>query len=152
MKQILLSLFILTVLVATGCEDETQFDQDRQALEQYLADNNIEAEYNPQGFYYRIITPGAEAKPNRGSRIEIRYRGELLDGTVFDQSPGNQTIEFPLAGLITGWQLGIPLIGRGGEIELFLPSQYGYGRVGSPPTIPPNAPLYFYVELVNFEN
>jgi FKBP-type peptidyl-prolyl cis-trans isomerase len=31
---------------------------------------------------------------------------------------------------------------------LIIPSKIGYGANGNPPTIPPNSPLYFEVEVV----
>jgi len=68
---------------------------------------------------------------------------------VFDQTPSDTTVTFPLANLIPAWQIGIPLIGRGGEITLYSPSNLGYGNqsVGS---IPARSVLVFEIDLIDF--
>ena len=40
------------------------------------------------------------------------------------------------------------LVGKGGMIELQIPSDLGYGNRGIPGTIPPAATLHFLVELL----
>lgn len=151
MKQLFFSFLVLVVCLATGCDDETQFQKDRNAILEYLAANNVDAEGTQSGLFYRIETPGGDTGPNINSFVEIKYKGELTDGTVFDETPEGQTVEFELFRLIRGWQLGLPLIGRGGKIHLYVPSSLGYGgsRVGS---IPPNSILIFEIELIDFRN
>jgi FKBP-type peptidyl-prolyl cis-trans isomerase len=36
----------------------------------------------------------------------------------------------------------------GGTRQLTIPPDLAYGKQGSPPTIPPNSPLVFVIELV----
>lgn len=73
----------------------------------------------------------------------MNYTGKLLDGTVFDQG---LNVEFPLGGLIEGFQIGMPYLREGGSGILLIPSQLGYGKnaVG---TIPANSVLVFEVVL-----
>lgn len=133
-----------------GCEDETQFEIDRDLIREHLEANNLEATPTQSGLYYNIIDQGGQVRPNITNIVEVRYRGELLDGTIFDQTEGSAVLRSPLAGLIQGWQLGLPLIGRGGHIELYIPSALGYGNraVGD---IPANSVLYFDIRLTDFE-
>lgn len=159
----LLPLFALTiVLTGSACisfdDDQqqtpvnpNQAQIDRDLILQYISQQGISATADPSGLFYRIIAPGGDARPELTSDVEIRYRGELLDGTVFDETPNNSTIIFTLNELISGWQIGIPLIGRAGSIELIIPSGLGYGtrQVGD---IPPNSVLFFRVDLVDFFN
>ncbi|PHI21067.1 peptidylprolyl isomerase [Lewinellaceae bacterium SD302] len=149
-KLFLLLLVSTAVFFSFGCEEETQFEKDREAIRDHLEAINLEATATASGLYYNIIEPGGEVMPSINDIVEVRYRGELLDGTVFDETEGSQILRSPLGGLIRGWQLGLPLIGRGGRIELFIPSSLGYGnqQVGD---IPANSVLYFNISLLDFE-
>ena len=82
--------------------------------------------------------------------VSTKYTGRLLDGSVFDGGNG-QVLSFKLGGVITGWQVGIPLIQKGGKIRLFIPSGLAYGCDGQG-SIPANAVLDFDIELVEVTN
>ncbi len=74
------------------------------------------------------------------------YTGKLVNGTVFDQTPAGANATLVLGQLIVGWQKGLPLIGTGGKITLYIPPSLGYGSsaVGS---VPANSILIFDIEL-----
>ncbi|MFZ2964153.1 MAG: FKBP-type peptidyl-prolyl cis-trans isomerase [Rhodoglobus sp.] len=76
------------------------------------------------------VGTGAEAKP--GDRVEVHYVGvDFETGEEFDSSWGRgESIEFPLAGLIKGWQDGIPGMKVGGRRELICPPALAYGPTG----------------------
>jgi FKBP-type peptidyl-prolyl cis-trans isomerase FkpA len=74
----------------------------------------------------------------------------LLNGTVFDGTT-TQPISFKLGQVISGWQIGIPLIQKGGKIRLLIPSGLAYGPDGQGP-IPGNAVLDFDIELLDVTN
>jgi len=61
---------------------------------------------------------------------------------------GSEPSEFPLNQVIAAWTEGVQLIGKGGKITLFCPSELAYGEQGRPPVIPPHSVLEFEVELV----
>ena len=94
------------------------------------------------------VGDGDAAQPE--DRVSVHYTGYLEDGTVFDSSvERGQPIEFPLTGVIQGWQEGIPGMQVGGQRRLIIPPELAYGE--SPPGgsgIPPNATLIFDVELL----
>ncbi len=99
------------------------------------------------GLQYQILEPGNDVHPALGDTVYVHYVGTLLDGTVFDQTvEENDAVALPLAGVIRGWQEGLPLIGEGGHIMLYVPSDLGYGRQGNP-VIKPNSALVFDVKL-----
>ncbi len=50
--------------------------------------------------------------------------------------------------VIKGWDLGIMAMKLGEKAELTIKSEYAYGEMGSPPTIPGGATLIFEVELL----
>jgi peptidylprolyl isomerase len=76
------------------------------------------------------IGDGAEAAP--GATVNVHYLGvDFESGEEFDSSWGRgQSIEFPLSGLIKGWQEGIPGMKVGGRRELICPPNLAYGPAG----------------------
>ena len=130
----------------TGCQNKT-VQSEQAAILAYAAANGITATANGSGFYYEIINPGSGPAPTLNSQVSVRYTGKLLDGTVFDSQTG-AAITFPLGNTIFGWQLGLPLIQKGGTIKLIIPSSLAYGCRGQG-SIPSNAILYFEIQLVD---
>ena len=99
------------------------------------------------GLQYKIIEPGSAVKPGPQDTVLVRYKGSLLDGTVFDEVPaGEEPIRLTLDRVIPGWTEGLQLIGEGGKAVLYIPSELGYGSRGSG-MIEPNSTLVFDVEL-----
>lgn len=88
-----------------------------------------------------------------GETVTVNYVGVLYkNGKTFDSSwSRHQPFTTPLSAgsVIPGWVDGIPGMRVGGRRELIIPSALGYGKSGSPPTIPPNAPLVFVVDLLS---
>lgn len=74
-----------------------------------------------------IIGEGAEATP--GANVEVHYVGvEFESGEEFDSSWNRgESINFPLQGLIQGWQEGIPGMKVGGRRQLVIPPALAYG-------------------------
>ena len=90
---------------------------------------------------------GSEAKP--GDTVDVHYVGVEFDtGEQFDASwDRGESISFPLAGLIAGWQEGIPGMKVGGRRQLVIPPELAYGE-NPPPGIEPGETLVFVVELL----
>ncbi len=99
------------------------------------------------GLQYKVIEPGNDVKPGPQDTVWVRYKGTLLDGTVFDETPEDaEPINFVLNRVIPGWTEGMQLIGEGGKIQLFIPSELAYGDQGNQ-AIGPNSTLLFDVEM-----
>ncbi|MGN6609288.1 MAG: FKBP-type peptidyl-prolyl cis-trans isomerase [Jatrophihabitans sp.] len=77
-----------------------------------------------------VVGDGAEATP--GARVDVHYVGVEFDsGEQFDASwDRGQSIQFPLQGLIQGWQEGIPGMRVGGRRRLTIPPHKAYGPAG----------------------
>lgn len=85
-----------------------------------------------------------------GDKVTVKYKGTLLNGTVFDQSKeGGEPFSFTvgLGQVIKGWDEGLMLMKEGEQFKLIIPSELAYGEGGSGP-IPPSSTLVFDVELV----
>ena len=104
------------------------------------------------GLRYQIIQKGSGAQAAKGSKVEVHYKGQLPDGTVFDSSyKRNQPIGFTLGvgQVIPGWDEGISLLKVGDKARFVIPSDLAYGSSGAGGVIPPDATLIFDVELVS---
>ena len=77
-----------------------------------------------------IVGDGDEAKP--GDTVTVHYAGvEYETGEEFDSSWNRgESIQFPLRGLIQGWQDGIAGMKVGGRRELVIPPNLAYGPAG----------------------
>ncbi len=106
----------------------------------------------PSGLRYKILQKGDGKTPSKGAMVSVHYKGQLLDGTVFDSSyKRKQPIDFAIGvgQVIPGWDEGIQLLQVGDKARLVIPSNLAYGANGAGGVIPPNATLIFDVELVN---
>ena len=103
------------------------------------------------GLRYKIIQEGAGEQASAGKKVSVHYKGELLDGTVFDSSyKRQQPIDFVLGQgqVIPGWDEGVSLLKVGDKARFLIPSDLAYGSRGAGGVIPPDAALLFDVELV----
>ncbi|HEY8304254.1 MAG TPA: FKBP-type peptidyl-prolyl cis-trans isomerase [Solirubrobacteraceae bacterium] len=93
---------------------------------------------------------GPEAKA--GQSVTVNYVGVLYKGgKEFDASwKRSEPFTFTLGKgqVIKGWDQGVAGMKVGGRRELVIPAELAYGKTGSPPTIPANAPLVFVVDLL----
>ena len=99
------------------------------------------------GLQYKIIAEGGEVKAGPADTVWVNYKGTLIDGKVFDETPeGAEPVQMQLNRVIKGWTEGLQLVGEGGEIELFIPASLAYGENGNQ-GIEPNSPLIFNVKV-----
>lgn len=106
----------------------------------------------PSGLRYKILQNGDGKQATKGATVSVHYKGQLLDGTVFDSSyKRKQPIDFAIGvgQVIAGWDEGIQLLKVGDKARLVIPSTLGYGERGAGGVIPPNATLIFDVELMD---
>jgi len=113
---------------------------------------------------YRYMgNEGVGISPSSSDSIQSLYKGYLLSLRKFDENLTYTTSRswFHLPDLILGWRFGFPHYKSGEKVTypdesfgyentgqgiIFIPSGLAYGPVGSF-TIPPNAPIYFTIDL-----
>lgn len=151
-KNVWLSVLLGIVLLSSNAckkEEDKSNEQaaiDKALIEEYISDNQLNAQSTSSGLYYVINKAGSADHPTAYSTITVAYKGYLLNGDVFDE---NLAFTYGLSNLIQGWKEGIPLIGRNGKIKLLVPSALGYGsqaQIG----IPANSVLVFDITLYDF--
>ena len=109
-------------------------------------------EKTDSGLRYQILQNGSGKKAEKGNNISVHYKGQLIDGTVFDSSyQRKQPIDFQvgIGQVIKGWDEGLQLLKVGDKARLVIPSDLAYGSQGAGGVIPPNATLIFDVELMD---
>lgn len=106
----------------------------------------------PTKLVTKDVVRGTGATAKSGSTVTVNYVGALYkNGKVFDASwKRNQTFTTQLStsAVIPGWVQGISGMKVGGRRVLIIPPSLGYGKTGSPPTIPGNSTLVFVVDLL----
>jgi FKBP-type peptidyl-prolyl cis-trans isomerase FkpA len=115
----------------------------------HFAADSILLTRDTTGLYFQILDSGSGPIPSANSTLEVTYTGMLMDKTVFASENNSYLQGLQLGQLIPGWQIGLPKIRKGGHIKLLIPSAYAYGCQGSGTVIPPNAPVYFDVYLID---
>jgi FKBP-type peptidyl-prolyl cis-trans isomerase FkpA len=161
MNRLFTALFVVVFLVSCTKEkkDVCNYDPCLRAapvaevsqVESYLASASITtATKHCSGLYYIIDVSGSgSATPTICSTVSVKYKGQLIDGTVFDQA--TSPVSFLLDGLIESWKKAIPLM-TGGKIRVYCPPSLAYGsqeiRNGAGVVvIPANSILIFEIEL-----
>lgn len=127
---------------ARAVEVEQRFLAEQRALPNVRALDN--------GVLITELRAGSGAKPTASSRVQVRYRGTLADGSVFDESSSPQW--FRLDSLIAGWRSALLQMPKGAHWRLVVPSAQAYGEEGAGDLIPPQAPLVFDLELLDVAN
>jgi len=120
----------------------------------FLAENGKKPgiQTTASGLQYETITEGTGAAPTASDKVEVNYKGTLLNGEVFDSSyDRGQSVTFPLANVIPGWTEGLQLMKVGGKTKFYIPSALAYGDRGAGGKIGPNETLIFEVELLKVE-
>jgi len=106
------------------------------------------------GLRYVILKPGKAGDPSPvpGNMVDVAYKGELLNGTVFDQADEKQPLHIRIGrgNLIEGWDEALQKMHRGEKWLLIVPPELGYGTRGRPPSIPRSSTLVFEMELLDF--
>ncbi len=111
----------------------------------------LDLKETPNGVKYMIHELGTGEMPTKDRMVTITYYGRTVaDGNTFDNSyKRGRGYSFRLGRgeVIRGWDEAALYLPVGTVASLFIPSELGYGAVGSPPNIPPDAELYFYVTV-----
>ncbi len=146
-------------------EASEQIGKDETLIKEYAEKNKLKTEKTASGLHYIIEKQGEGDTPKAGEMIAVNYKGQLLDGKVFDTSikeesekaglkqPGRtfEPLKFAVgqAQVIKGWDEGLMLFKKGGKGILLIPSGLAYGARGAGKDIPANSVLRFDVELVD---
>jgi len=109
----------------------------------------------PSGLQYQDTTIGNGDVAAEGDRVSVHYAGWLYEsgakGAKFDSSHDRgEPFDFILGvgEVIPGWDEGVQGMRVGGSRRLVIPAHLAYGRRGAGGVIPPDATLWFEVDLL----
>lgn len=131
---------------------QEQLGKDVRTIEDYLQENNIQAQRTESGIFYEVQERGNGPEVDAGNEVTVHYRGKLLDGTPFDASyDRNEPFTFTVGQgmVIRGWDEALQELRQGSKATLYIPSPLGYGARSAGQVIKPNSILVFDVEVLN---
>jgi len=126
---------------------QASIQKDDKIISDYLSSHNIKAEKSEWGIYIERLAPGQGPKPNFGQFSNVHYIGKHLSGEVFDQ--GTMPVQIGVSQVVLGFMEGVSQLSKGEKARVYIPSALAYGSQGSPPTIQPNEPLIFELEVLD---
>ena len=145
-------------------------EKQKEELVQFVKDNEAEATVLTSGLKIISISEGSGVKPVIGSKVSVFYAGYFTSGDLFDSNvkeiaevhgkydrrrdqmggynamPTDYSLD---AALIAGFKEGLQNMNYGDKVLILIPSHLGYGEQGSRGVIPPNADLWFQLEIVD---
>lgn len=167
-----LGVAVLAAISAIACTTSCQKDKSKEATDNTISQQESLTPSNPYreaneafidsigkvegvhslgaGISYRVLEEGNGAKPTDQSTVRVHYEGKLINGDVFDSSYERQEpAEFPVGGVIEGWQYALKAMPAGSKWEVYIPWYYAYKETGSGSSIPPYSALVFTIELLD---
>lgn len=156
----------LVLLLQSNNQDSAQTEQERiqQQIQDQLKQQEDSVPKEPLTGYeatpfdkasvtalqVEVLKEGDGPTASAESTVNANYFGWTSDGTIFDSTNKGGTItpiDFPLNAVIVGWTEGLSGQKQGSVVKLVIPADKAYGETGSPPSIGPNEPLAFIVEI-----
>jgi len=104
------------------------------------------------GLQYEILEEGSGSGAQEGEVAQIHFTGWLADGSPLGSSYDlGEPIAFPVGNsvVMSGWDEAALLLAVGGKGRFIIPPDLAFGPQGDGRVIPPNATLYFEIELVD---
>ncbi len=139
---------VVAALLGAGCEDKVP-EPTPSAPPVKSAKSSDEG---PKELLREDLKVGTGPEAKAGDEVKVHYTGRLLKTNFkFDSSlDKGEPFTFTLGEgqVIKGWDQGVVGMKVGGKRKLTIPSDLAYGKAGSPPKIPADAPLVFEVELL----
>lgn len=137
---------------AAKLEEKARKEKEALASEvSRLKEMESQAQTRESGLKYHVIEKGDGAKPQAGDAIQVHYTLRLADGKIVDSSfQRNAPLDITVGEtqLISGWMEALTMFERGSKVLLVIPPALGYGSRGAGGVIPPNATLYFDMEVL----
>lgn len=119
-----------------------------EAYIQNAIKNDPSIKTTESGLAYKVVTEGTGEPVGRTGSAVVKYKGQLIDGTVFDSN--DEGAHLSPRGTVPGFGEGLAMMNKGAKYILYIPGELAYGVDGAEQAgIGPNATLVFEVEAVD---
>jgi FKBP-type peptidyl-prolyl cis-trans isomerase len=126
--------------------------EEEEEEENVMEDHTQPKEFMRQGVKIINIFVGHGRRVQKGDRVTIAYKGKLDPDKnhAFDKTSLRNPYTFRVGSrkVIKGINIGVEGMTLHGKRELVIPPNRGFGATGIPEKVPPNATLYYDIELV----
>ncbi|CAB4920699.1 unannotated protein [freshwater metagenome] len=155
-KLVVAALIMLSITTLTACGGKDKVEETAASGLPAVTANAGEAPTitapsgtPPTTLETKDIIVGTGAEVLASSTLTVQYTlMTWSNGSIVESSwSSGQPATFPLAGVIAGWQQGLPGAKVGGRRLLVIPADLGYGPNGSGP-IGANETLIFVVDII----
>lgn len=128
---------------------------EKKLIRDYLQQQNIQqGQFDSLGVFWIEGAPGNfGVKQNYTQTLELSYKGYLLNGRLFDESPENWQVNPSTPDqMLRGINYVIKYMQVGQSAKIILPSYLAFGEMGSGSIIPPFTPLLYEINIKNTIN
>ncbi|MBP5560898.1 MAG: FKBP-type peptidyl-prolyl cis-trans isomerase [Muribaculaceae bacterium] len=101
------------------------------------------------GIAYKMHLPGNGNTFKETDRVRLNYKGQHINGDVFDQS--NDTTVMGVNRVVPGFKEALMLMSPGSKMTVIIPSDLAYGSRGAGGAIKPHETLVFDIETYGVE-
>ncbi|NLK46715.1 MAG: peptidylprolyl isomerase [Treponema sp.] len=129
---------------------EVEAKAEKAAMKKHLDEQFKGYTVTDNGIRYKTLKEATGNKIGKGKAVKVKYKGYLLDGTVFDDSDFHDPISFMTNSgrMIKGFDLMVQDMKLNEKRSIVLPPEFAYGAAGAAGVIPPNAYICFDLEVI----
>lgn len=137
-------------VAGTAKREKANIEASRKDILEVIQKKWPKAIQSASGVYYTINKEGSGAALKTGQTLTMKYKGYLLDGTVFDDSDMHAPLSFQVGRgqLIPGFDSQALEMKVGEKRTIVIPPELAYGAKGAPGAIPGNSFIAFDLELL----
>lgn len=146
---------IVAILTADEVADrESASDPDAGEvllMQRYCSRNAVTYAPDSVGIVTIESKPGTGAKPEKGDTVDVKLKGQLLNGRVFDDSEAYGGFSFTWGDqeqVLPGIWRVLAGMQEGGTAKIILPSRLAFGSGGSAGIVPSHTPVIYTIELL----
>jgi FKBP-type peptidyl-prolyl cis-trans isomerase len=133
--------------------NKIMIDNDVNLIKAYIKRHALHMKETESGLWYEFVKSGNGVIVKHGMLVSIKYKAELLDGTVCTSQDSINIKQFKVGqGKVeAGLDEGLLLMRNGDCARFIFPPHLAYGLSGDNKCIPPRSIIVYNVELINVE-